>query len=299
MDNEVGVTSPESTTQTLPSFKEFTPPVTYPKEVEETLGIPIEVEPLDETPLEDLGLNTYNHDIPFNSREIPSIDEPEPQLQPLTNCPSSDISLGEEKGPEPPIKPHNSDSFRMKVVDNLTIHTPPSPHMASSHPKDTYCYYRPCIDDPKKHYVFKPGLLGHSGSLGVDFSNMEMIEYDWGLESKEVSFKGKGLNSLIRPKEVEKPEIRQHILRQCYSAPTSGWHHGYRNYCKIVFEAGFLQAKYLRGRRRMDFYGTFPSSNRNKYILVGIDYVSKWVEAQAFSTNDARNVVNFLKKLFA
>ncbi|GJR10520.1 hypothetical protein Tco_0793172 [Tanacetum coccineum] len=43
MDNEVGVTSPESTIQTLPSFEEYTPPVTYPEEVEKTLGIPIEV----------------------------------------------------------------------------------------------------------------------------------------------------------------------------------------------------------------------------------------------------------------
>ncbi|GJS22223.1 hypothetical protein Tco_0450855, partial [Tanacetum coccineum] len=94
---------PQSTPQVLPSFEEYTPPATYPKEVEETLGIPIEVEPLDETPLEDLGLNTCNHDIPLSSREIPSIDEPEPQPQPLTNCPSSDISLGEEKGPEPHI----------------------------------------------------------------------------------------------------------------------------------------------------------------------------------------------------
>ncbi|GKF66191.1 hypothetical protein Tco_0192708, partial [Tanacetum coccineum] len=52
MDNEVGVTSPESTTQTLPLFKEYTPPVTYPKEVEKTLGTPIEVEPLNKTKLE-------------------------------------------------------------------------------------------------------------------------------------------------------------------------------------------------------------------------------------------------------
>ncbi|GJU15754.1 reverse transcriptase domain-containing protein [Tanacetum coccineum] len=48
----------------------------------------------------------------------------------------------------------------------------------------------------------------------------------------------------------------------------------------------------------IDFMGPFPSSNGNKYILVAIDYMSKWVEAQAFPTNDARNVVNFLKKLF-
>ncbi|GJY17057.1 reverse transcriptase domain-containing protein [Tanacetum coccineum] len=49
----------------------------------------------------------------------------------------------------------------------------------------------------------------------------------------------------------------------------------------------------------IDFMGSFPSSNGNKYVLVAIDYVSKWVEAQAFPTNDARNVVNFLKRLFA
>ncbi|GKF38141.1 hypothetical protein Tco_0118202 [Tanacetum coccineum] len=51
MDNEAGVTSPESTTQTLSSFEEYTPPVTYPEEVEKTLETPIEVEPLNETTL--------------------------------------------------------------------------------------------------------------------------------------------------------------------------------------------------------------------------------------------------------
>ncbi|GJX82728.1 hypothetical protein Tco_0332209 [Tanacetum coccineum] len=76
--------------------------------------------------------------------------------------------------------------------------------MASFHSKDIHCYYHPCIDDPKKHYRFKPGLLGQSRSLGVDFSNMEMIENDWELESKEVSFLGRGLNSPVRTKEVEK-----------------------------------------------------------------------------------------------
>ncbi|GJX47037.1 putative reverse transcriptase domain-containing protein [Tanacetum coccineum] len=134
-------------------------------------GIPIEVEPLDETPLKDLGLNTCNHDIPLSSKEIPSIDELEPQPQPLPNCLSLDVSLGEERGLEPPIKPHSPDSIRIKEVDSLTINTPPSPQVSSSYPKDTYCYYHLCIDDCKKRYGFKPGLLGKSASLGVDISN--------------------------------------------------------------------------------------------------------------------------------
>nr|GEW41695.1 hypothetical protein [Tanacetum cinerariifolium] len=72
--------------------------------------------------------------------------------------PSLEVDLGYERGPEPPIKPLSLDSFRKK---------------------------HQCLDDPKKHYGFKPGLLGHSGSVGVDFLKLEIIKDDWELEFKE------------------------------------------------------------------------------------------------------------------
>ena len=40
--------------------------------------------------------------------------------------------------------------------------------------------------------------------------------------------------------------------------------------------------------------GPFPSSFRNLYILLAVDYVSKWVEAILTRTNDAIVVAKFL-----
>ncbi|GKC50871.1 reverse transcriptase domain-containing protein [Tanacetum coccineum] len=111
------------------------------------------------------------------------------------------------------------------------------------------------------------------------------------------------------------------ILQQCHSGP-SGGHHGIATTTRIVFKVGFYWPHIFRDVRKLvlvcdacqragnissrdetpqkyiqvceifnvrgiDFMGPFPLSNRNKYILVAIDYVSKWVEAQAFPTNDA------------
>ncbi|GJS24773.1 reverse transcriptase domain-containing protein [Tanacetum coccineum] len=72
------------------------------------------------------------------------------------------------------------------------------------------------------------------------------------------------------------------ILAHCHSGPTGGYH-----------------STSITGRKGLDFMGPFPDSRGNKYILVVVDYVSKWVEAQALPTNDARVLVKFLRGLFA
>ncbi|XP_050890452.1 uncharacterized protein LOC127095861 [Lathyrus oleraceus] len=46
----------------------------------------------------------------------------------------------------------------------------------------------------------------------------------------------------------------------------------------------------------IDFMGPFPPSFGKNYILVAVDYISKWVEAVALPTNDAKVVVKFLKE---
>ncbi|KAK4385593.1 Retrovirus-related Pol polyprotein from transposon.6 [Sesamum angolense] len=45
----------------------------------------------------------------------------------------------------------------------------------------------------------------------------------------------------------------------------------------------------------IDFMGPFPTSFGKTYIILGVDYVSKWVEAKATRTDDARTVIDFVK----
>ncbi|GKB37792.1 reverse transcriptase domain-containing protein [Tanacetum coccineum] len=79
------------------------------------------------------------------------------------------------------------------------------------------------------------------------------------------------------------------ILAHCHSGLTEGHHSALVTEKKVcdVFDVWGL-----------DFMGHFPHLRGNKYILVVVDYVSKWVEAQALPINDARMVVKFLRGLF-
>ncbi|GKD23142.1 reverse transcriptase domain-containing protein [Tanacetum coccineum] len=93
------------------------------------------------------------------------------------------------------------------------------------------------------------------------------------------------------------------ILEACTHGPTRG-HHGPNYTAKKVFESGFFWTTIYRDAHDMITHcdacqRPFPSLRGNQYILVVVDYLSKWVEVKALPTNDARVVVKFLKQLFS
>ncbi|KAJ9563430.1 hypothetical protein OSB04_008590 [Centaurea solstitialis] len=128
---------------------------------------------------------------------------------------------------------------------------------------------------------------------------------------------------------VPKEETTQ-IIHHCHSGPCGGHFSGSRTAAKIL-QSGFFWptlhqdsysfAKSCNECQRsgnishknemplngileielfdvwgIDFMGPFPISNNCSYILVAVDYVSKWVEAMACHSNDAKTVIKFLQK---
>nr|GEZ59155.1 reverse transcriptase domain-containing protein [Tanacetum cinerariifolium] len=97
------------------------------------------------------------------------------------------------------------------------------------------------------------------------------------------------------------------ILKACHEGP-SGGHHGANLTAKKrqgkisqrdEMPQNSIQVCKIFDIWGIDFMGPFPSSKGNKYILVSVDYLSKWVKAKALPTNDVRVVVKFLKSLFS
>ncbi|KAK8919010.1 hypothetical protein KSP39_PZI021786 [Platanthera zijinensis] len=128
--------------------------------------------------------------------------------------------------------------------------------------------------------------------------------------------------------EVEVPKI----LERCHASPYGGHFMGHKTALKVL-EAGFYWPTLFKdahnfakccdacqrigniGQRDsmplhntleieifdmwgIDFMGPFVNSNGNLYILVAVDYVSKWIEAVATKNNDAQTVLKFLKNIF-
>lgn len=128
---------------------------------------------------------------------------------------------------------------------------------------------------------------------------------------------------------IAKEESRD-ILTHCHSSPCGGHFRGIRTAAKVlqsgyywptIFKDAHEFAKCCDRCQRVgnissrqelplnnileielfdvwgiDFMGPFPPSFGNLYILVAVDYVSKWIEAAALPTNDAKVVTQFLQK---
>nr|GEY80692.1 DNA-directed DNA polymerase [Tanacetum cinerariifolium] len=135
----------------------------------------------------------------------------------------------------------------------------------------------------KSHFMVKEGIvLGHKISkkgIEVDKAKIEVIPK---------------LPHPTTVKGIRTGKEAIDILNACHSGPTEG-HYG-ANY---TAKKNSIQVCEIFDVWGIDFMRPFLSSKGNKYIRVAVYYLSKWVEAKALPTNEARVVVKILKSLFS
>nr|GEZ87933.1 reverse transcriptase domain-containing protein [Tanacetum cinerariifolium] len=148
----------------------------------------------------------------------------------------------------------------------------------------------------KSHFMVKEGIvLSHkilNNMIEVDKAKVDVIA------KLPHPIAVKGIRSFLGHEAVD-------ILKDCHNGPTEG-HHGLNYTAKKgkisqrdEMPQNAIQVCEIFDVWGIDFIGQFSFSRGNKYILVAIDYLSKWVEAKALPTNDARVVCKILKSLFA
>nr|GEW13815.1 reverse transcriptase domain-containing protein [Tanacetum cinerariifolium] len=115
--------------------------------------------------------------------------------------------------------------------------------------------------------------------------------------------------NVLDPKEINEPFPLETLnLFSTRGNSTTPWFADFANYHarNFVVKGVYMARKPLTFSRLAtkdppsDTMAQITQRRRgNKYILSDIDYLSKWVEAKALPTNDARVVYKFLKNLFA
>nr|GEW79333.1 reverse transcriptase domain-containing protein [Tanacetum cinerariifolium] len=170
----------------------------------------------------------------------------------------------------------------------------------------------PISDNPwvsPVHCVPKKGVIDTKGAENYAADHLSRLEktFENVFDPKEMNetFPFESLNKVAHqdPNQIIRRCVASQeaidILKDCHSGPTGG-HYG-ANYTakkgkisqKDEMPQNSIQVCEIFDVWGIDFMGPFPSSKGNKYIFVVVDYLSKWVEAKAIPTNDARVVVKF------
>ncbi|XP_072074101.1 uncharacterized protein [Arachis hypogaea] len=99
--------------------------------------------------------------------------------------------------------------------------------------------------------------------------------------------------------DYTKQQVKKLLTEVKQFFPSYGGHFGAERTAAKVLQGGFYWPSIFKDAKdfvNQYFMGPFPPSHSFKYILVVVEYISKWVEAIATTTCDANIVLQFLKK---
>nr|GEZ46400.1 reverse transcriptase domain-containing protein [Tanacetum cinerariifolium] len=165
-----------------------------------------------------------------------------------------------------------------------------------------------CLNWEKSHFMVKEGIvLGHKISkngIEVDKAKVDVIaklphpttvKGAKNLAANHLSRLENPYENVLDPKEINETFPLETLSMVSFHGDSSA---PWKNSQRDEMPQNLIQICEIFDVWDIDFMVSFPSSRGNKYILMAVDYLSKWVEAKALPTNEARVVCKFLKSLF-
>ncbi|WMV33292.1 hypothetical protein MTR67_026677 [Solanum verrucosum] len=167
---------------------------------------------------------------------------------------------------------------------------------------------RPVIEWRRKNQFFDP-ICYASKTLNCAQKNYTVTEQEllavvYGFEIFRAYFLGTKvvvhtdhatLWYLMEKKEAKPRECADHVIWRCVPAIEV---RAILEACHTSSLGGHHECIHTTSKG-VDFMGPFSSSLKNKYILVAVDYASKWVESMALPTNEGMSVTKILKRYFS
>nr|GFA04447.1 reverse transcriptase domain-containing protein [Tanacetum cinerariifolium] len=115
--------------------------------------------------------------------------------------------------------------------------------------------------------------------------------------------------NIFDPKEINETFPLEYLNKVAHQDPSTPWFADFANYHagKFIIKDQIIRPC-VAGQEAIDILnachsgptgGHYGANYTAKKVFDSVDYLSKWVEAKALPTNDARVVVNFLNSLFS
>ncbi|CAN6547278.1 unnamed protein product [Malus baccata var. baccata] len=148
--------------------------------------------------------------------------------------------------------------------------------------------------DKRPHVIYYASRTLNDAQLNYSTTEKELLAVVFALDKFRSYLIGTKFDIEIRDKKGSENVVADHLSRMVHNEESLPILETFPDEQLLSIKVSILNVEifYVWG---IDFMGPFPSSYGFMYILLTVDYVSKWVEAKATRTNDSKVVADFIR----
>nr|GEY11377.1 reverse transcriptase domain-containing protein [Tanacetum cinerariifolium] len=149
-------------------------------------------------------------------------------------------------------------------------------------------------------YAFKKFCSYLIMNKSIVYTDHSALKYLFAKKDAKARLLRNPYENIFYPKEINETFPFETLNKVAHKDSSTLWFADLANYhARNFFIKGFYWPSIYKDAFELVKRCDSCQRQGNKYILVAIEYLSKWVEAKALPMNDARVVVRFLKSLFS